>query len=771
MHDSRKTLLNVLIDNLFNVCNIATAVLLIVFIINKSFVYMIPLVLSLLVSIFNLVLEFKHYVLFSRNNQRLNVLKDGKEHEKTFVGLKVGDEVVLYPNETINFVGVVKGGYLLVDESPLNGTTKLVKKETGSSVTKGTKVVEGHAVVEVKELSNKVAKTTIVKQTKLYKRIRILNLIFSCATLIIVLLGLIIDKISLDNVSKSAIAALPCLINIVLSIYFFVLSHKQKEDIAVFDHAVLSELLDVDVVCLDKTGTITTGEYEIFKTVIISQSSLSSVSLNSERAFEQIVSNIIKTTKEKNGYYSTLQKHFVYDVSKIIDESSPVSRNGLYSAITVKGGNTYALGEPENFELSNYESASSLINEYESSGYRVLVLVESKNPLKNGLIDGKSFAIGLIVLQETIRENIKQLISFCLEKGKQVKVISGDRIATVCEIARKAGVENLGKATSVKLVPFEKIELLLEEDVVFADATPSQKAFIVKQLQKNGHTVAFIGDGDNDTQALKAANVSISMNNGTQSVKKCSHASISDSFDFDNGFVNKCKSFKGKLDSVTALLYSTTAFSLFYLLAFMVAGLFNQTIKNPFEYNHLLMWLLFGILIPVILLLIDKNDNLKQKSFLRNFISASLLLIAPIGVMYILQLLQYYSVGYFGLASDLNDMHETLITSSVVNNLSYLALIVLSLVTAYNHYSPFNKFRVISFLSILLIPIVYAILLACNVDEVSSIVQIDSHQLTPINYFVMGVSILACSAVYLLVLDIISIIKGENQNVKSKSKN
>ena len=146
-----------------------------------------------------------------------------------------------------------------------------------------------------------------------------------------------------------------------------------------------------------------------------------------------------------------------------------------------------------------------------------------------------------------------------------------------------------------------------------------------------------------------------------------------------------------KIQGIQWVAIATTAFSLFYLLAFMVAGLFNQTIKNPFEYNHLLMWLLFGILIPVILLLIDKNDNLKQKSFLRNFISASLLLIDPIGVMYILQLLQYYSVGYFGLASDLNDMHETLITSSVVNNLSYLALIVLSLVTAYNHYSPFNK--------------------------------------------------------------------------------
>lgn len=770
MHDSRKTLLNVLIDNLFNVFNITTVILFVIFIINKSFLYLIPLTLSLMASIFSLVLDLKHYVLKPNDYQRMNVIIDGKEHEDSYSNLKVGSLVALYPNETINFVGEVKSGILFVDESPINGIKKIVRKQQGSPVVKGSIVVEGHGVVEVKELRRRFGKLTLVKQTKLTSRIKLLNLLFSFITLLVLVFAFIFDKLDINNVSKCAIASLPCLVNVILTIYLFVLSKQPKKDIKIFDHTFLSELSDIDVVCLDKTGTLTTGEYEIFKTIVLAQSSFTSISLDTNRAFDQVVSNIIKTTQEKGGYYSVLQKNFYYEVSKIIDAQSSINENGLYSAITVRGGSTYALGEVSNFELNNYESASSIISEYESAGYHVLLLTESKNPLKQGLIDGKCTAIGLIVLQETIRESAIDLIKFCLEKGKQVKVISGDRIATVSEITRKAGLENLNRATSVKLVPVEKIGLLVEGDVVFADATPSQKAFIVKELQKNGHRVAFIGDGDNDTQALKAANVAISLSSGTDSAIKCSHACVDKSFNLTESFINESKSFKNKMDNVVSILYSQVAFSCFYLLAFLIAKSINNAIYNPFEYNHLFVWTIFGIIAPVVVLLVDKNENITQKSFLRNFIASSLLLIVPVGILYILQLMQFNGVGFFALPSDANDLHETLITSQVVNNLSYLLLALLSLVIAYSHFTQFNRSKGIGFAAIVIFPVAYAILLALDINSLSPITQIDTQIITPVNYFVTGIIALGCSALYLLVLDIISIVKGENQNVKSKSK-
>ena len=771
MHDSRKTLLNVLIDNLVNIFNITLVVLLIILILNQSYLFIIPLALSLIASIFSLCLDIKKYLLVSGINQRLNIVIDGVEKERSFSRLKVGDHVALYPNEKINFVGIVKNGHFLVDEKSINGATKLIKKVAGSSIVKGSVVVEGKGVVEVTELGKRFAKRTPVKRTKLTHRIKLLNSIFSLLVLLVILLTFIFKKDNLNNIVLCSIAATPYLLNIIITIYFFILSKKENSGIEVLDYSFLLELKDVDVVCLDKTGTLTTGEYEVFKTIPLSQSALSAIAIDTNRALEQTVSNIIRTTQEKTGYYSVLQKHFIFDVTRTIESFSPVGENGLYSAITIKGGNTYALGEVDSFDLSNIESASSIINEYQSLGYLVLVLVESKKPLKSGLIEGKSTAIGLIVLQETIRESMNKLIEYCLINGKQIKVISGDRIATTSEICRKAGLDNVNKATSIKLVSNEKIALLLEQDVVFADATPDQKAFIVKELQNNGHKVAYIGDGDNDTQALKIADVAISMSSGSQSAIKCSHASINGSFEISKSFIDQSKSFTNKIYSLTAILYSQTTFVAFYLLVFMIASFINKDIYNPFEYNHLLLCTIFGDLIPVCVLLFSKCDCSTPKNFYRNYIANSSLLITAVGILYILLLLQFNGISFFGLLLDTNDVHETLITSKVVDNISYLALTILSLVIAYNHYSQFNKYKTICFICITLLPIIYAILLAFNIDNLSFITQISTKEITAINYFVMGVIVLASSAIYLFVLNIIAIVKGETPDVKSKSKN
>ncbi len=770
MRYSRKTLINVLLDNLVNVFNITTVVLLVFFIINKEYFYLIPLALSLCASIISLVLDIKNYLIRPRIKQRLNVLVNGEEREKSLSRLKMGDEVVLYPKEVVHFVGKVKNGAFLVDEGINTGSTVLVRKAEGASIVKGSIIIEGSGVAEVTELGKRFIKTTFNKDTEQTKRIKLFNLVFSSISLLVVLLTFIFNKDSFNNVLKSAIVAIPCLFNIILTIYLLVLSIKEKKDLKILDYSFLSELKDIDVVCLDKTGTITTGEYEVYKTVVLAPSALNVISIDPARAFEQVVSNVVKTTKEDSGYYSAIQEHFIYDVSKIISESSPIKRNGRYSAITVKGGSTYALGEVDSFEYINAESAMSTISEYQSMGYHVLVLAESKNPLKSGLIEGKTTAIGLIILQETIRESAKELIKYCLENNKQVKVISGDRIATVSEVCRKAGLENHNRATSVKLVPLEKIALLLEEDVVFADATPSQKAFIIKELQKNGHKVAFIGDGDNDVQALKAANVAVSLNHGSESAIKCSQVSIGGSFSLTKEFIDRSRTHKARMDAFMAMTYSQNAFAAFFLLFFMITSFINKSLINPFEAQHLWLWTLLGILIPIILILIKPNVDFKQRSFLRNFITDSVALIFPILVLIVLQLLQFNGVGYFGLSLDKSVTHETLITSGVVNSLAYLSTIITSLFIVYNHLAPFNRYRSIVFASLLVIPAVYAALLGFSVDVISIVTQIETKEITPINYFVMGVITLFCSATYIFVLDIITTVKGENPNVKSKSK-
>ena len=772
MHDSRKTLLSVIFDNLFNALNIASIILLIVFIINKEYLFIIPLGLSLIASLILFVFDLKRFVLSRDYDQKLNIVIDGQEKEINFSKIKVGDHVRLYSQDKVNFVGKIISGTALVDESSITGSSSLVKKAIGNAIVRGSVIVEGYCVVEVIEKKERIAKSTFIKETKTEKRIKIFNLIFSAISLVLLLLAIIFDRIKgtylFSNVSKASLAAVPCLLNFVLLFFSIFNSKKKHAGIKVLDNYALAELADVDVVCFDKTGTLTTGEYEIFKEIILSPSALMPFAVEPTRAFEQVISNILKTTKEKNGYYASLQKHFIYDVSKVVETSSPIKTNGLYSSITIKGGVTYALGEVENFELSNAESTMSVVNEYQSNGYQVLLLVESKNPLKSGLIDGKCNAIGLIVLQEKIRKSVRDLIEYCLKNGKQVKVISGDKIAVTIENARKAGLDVDGVSTSVKKMPFEKLELLVNQYSVFADTSPSQKAFIVKNLQDKGHTVAFIGDGANDTQALKAANVAITLSSSDENVHRCSQLIVDDDFAVSKKFTEHVVSTKGKIDHILSIFYSQSAFASFFMIVFLIANLFNRIIYNPFEYNHLLLWLLFGIVLPTIVIIFEPNGGkYNTKSFFRNLVADSLLLIVSIGVIYLAQLLQFSGHGYYAIPSDINELHETIITSAVADNLSYLVLLIGSLFITYSHLSPMNKFRGIALAIIAIFPVVYGVLLGFDINGLSPFTQVTTDEINPVNYFVAGIIVLFCGALYLLVLDVIKTAKGENQNAKN----
>ena len=774
MHDSRKTLLNVLIDNILNPLNMVIVIIFIILIANKSYLYLIPLALSLTVSIFQFVLNLKQHVFVKKENVRYHVLQNGGETEKVLSEIKIGDEVVLYPDDTVQFVGKVKKGIAFIDESSTNGVTAFTKKTVGSSVIKGMRIVEGSIVVEVTEREKRFARKINIKLSLIEKRLKILNLITALLVLTGILLAFIYDKInntnSLNNVSKASIAAIPFLCNIIFVIFNYIKSKSSDPDMKIIDQTVMSEINDVDVVCLDKTGTITTGEYEVFKTVVLSQTSFKTISLDSNRGFEQTISNIIKTTNERGGYFTVLQDMFVYEVSKVIDDYSSLSNNGLYSAITIRGGKTYALGEVENFELSNSESVSSTINEYVSSGYRVLLLVESKNPLKLGLIDGKSTAIGMIVLEEKIKNNAKSLINYCLEKNKMVKVISGDKLAIVSELCRKAGLENQNLAVSVKGISFEQLDLLIDEYVVFADASPSQKAFIVSKLQKRKKKVLFIGDGDNDCPALKTACAAVALSTGSQNAKRCSQIVIRGDFASFDDLKNKAENTKGKINHLISMCFTQNMFAAFYMIAFAIAKFVNNNFSNPFEYQYLFIWTIFGIIVPVIILLLEpERTSYRQKGFYRNLTGDSLMMILPVGLIFIGQLLQYHGVGYFAIPSDMNELHETLITSKVACNLSYLAIIISSLIVVYNHYAPFNSYRMIGFMVTIIIPLIYAVLLGLNIDSLYIITQIDTRTIVPANYFAMLICVAACAALYIFVLNVIEIARGETDYAKNKS--
>ena len=696
-----------------------------------------------------------------------HVLINGQETEKRYAKVEVGDLVCVYPKEIINYTGLVKSGMLFVDESKINGETRMVKKVIGDRIKQGSIIVNGNGVLEILSLDRQVARPNRVQHTFFVRAMKMFNDILGGVIVLLIGLTLIFNKENLYNTALGCVATLPFFMNLLITIYLYIES-KTYHTFKANDLTGIANLGRMDTFCFDKTGTITNLQYEVFKTVTVQTPTLSSVSLDTGRALSQIVSDVIKSTNEKGGYYSALREYFVYDVSKVVEHASPIYENGLYSLASFNGGKIYAIGDAENFDLSNNDSISGLIKEYESMGYYVLVVVEAKTLSKTGLIEGKSTGIGLIVIQEAIRENVKKMIQSIYKNGGDIKVISGDTLANTAEACRKAGIANTDKAVAINKMSFEQLDLIIEETTVFADASMSQKAYIVEQLKKHGHKVTFVGDGDNDTQAMKASDLAISMSNSSESAYMCSHITLKDDFVYDQDTINRCRRVRNNVLTVMLLNLSQSVLASAIGTIFFICNMVNRTIVNPFTYDHLVIWALFGAFIPSILILFNKKcDENAKVSFKRNLIGNSLLYVFPIATIYLFQLLQYYGVGFVGVTSDYNEMHEMLVTSQVANNMCYLSLILSSIFVVYKMYQPLNKFRYLALFGIYLVPFIYFVLIGFGVDSLETITNINTSIITPVQFFIgLAVTITAASLNF-LILYIIKVLRGEKDNVKN----
>lgn len=767
MRNSRKTLFNALMDNLFCLFDLALITLLIIFIINKSFLYIPPLTIAFTTSVFRLVLNIKHYVIYKPFDWTCHVLVDGQETEKRYAKVEVGDLVCVYPKEIINYTGLVKSGMLFVDESKINGETRMIKKVVGDRIKQGSIIVNGNGVLEILSLDRQVARPNKVQHTFFVKALKMFNDILGGVIVLLIGLTLVFNKENLYNTALGCVATLPFFMNLLITIYLYIES-KTYHTFKANDLTGIANLGRMDTFCFDKTGTITNLQYEVFKTVPVHSTILAAVSLDTDRALSQIVSDVIKSTNEKGGYYSALRDCFIYDVSKVVEHASPIYENGFYSLACFLGGKIYAVGDAENFDLANADSINGLINEYKAMGYYVLVVAEAKTLSKTGLIEGKSIGIGLIIVQEQVRENVKQMIQNIYRNGGDIKVISGDSLANTAEACRKAGITNTDKAVAINKMSFEQLDLIIEETTVFADASMSQKAYIVEQLKKHGRKVTFIGDGDNDTQAMKASDLAITVSNSSESAYMCSHITLKDDFVYDQNTINRCRRVRNNVLTIMLLNLSQSVLASAVGTIFFICNMVNKSIVNPFTYDHLVIWALFGAFIPSILILFNKNSNENAKvSFKRNLIGNSLLYALPIATIYLFQLLQYYEVGFVGITSDYNDMHEMLVTSQVANNICYLSLILSSMFIVYKMYQPLNKFRIISLVGIYLIPLAYFVLIGFGVNSLETITNITTSIITPVQFVIgLAVTIIAASLNF-LILHIIKVARGEKDNVKN----
>ena len=690
------------------------------------------------------------------------------------------DLVVLTSEDQICVDGKLLEGSLIVNESALTGESKDIVKNAGDFLYSGSYVVSGHGKMHAEIIGEDSYIETIQAKAKKFKRsqseiLKTLNILFkviggivislAIATFVIYLIDGRFDTYeefmeSAKGISGSMIAMIPAGLFLLTSVALAVAVLKlSKRGARVQDFYSVEMLARVNVLCVDKTGTITNGEMDVKKVVPIGDVRYT------EEDLAQIISNILHATEDNNLTAKSLQKAFKYELTKGVLESLPFNSTNKYSAASFKGGDTFVLGAPEFLNVKNATSLKRRTEEQTTLGYRVLVLGKAGG-IKDGKVTGDVQPIALIIMQDHIREEAIETFKWFKENGVKIKVISGDDPITVSHIASEAGVEDADRFISLAGLTDEEVISAASTYSVFGRVTPEQKEILVKALKAKGNTVAMTGDGVNDILALKRADCSIAMNSGSEAAKNVSHIVLLNS-DFNSlpEIVGEGRRVINNIQRTSSLFLVKTIFAMVTTLVFLIT-LATIGLSYPFEATHFQVWSLVNIGLSAFFLALESNNDSLKGSFagsiFRKAIPGAFAVLLPVAIIYLLFIFQTNSIFYTGV------YHlETAATMSVIVFTMVGLLILLKICL------PFSKYRAFVFAGSAVVEIgilVAAALISYFVGVKASILAIDFPSLTLVNWFAIGIIIILTAAIYFIVSYIVEVFRGEHLNVKNQSR-
>ena len=703
-----KTYLQIIVDNVVNFFNILLFTIAVLMIIAKKY----DSLFFLAILIPNIGIGLYEDIHARRLMDKLNlvteprahVIRDGKEEEISIQNIVLDDIIHLNSGAQIAADAIIVSGNLLLNESLLTGESKTVSKTVGDVVYSGSFVVSGNALVRADKIGNDSYVQSLQASAKKFKRspsqiLKSLTLLFRYIGIIVITIGvsmLILFGIrnafssyvnfqqAMGPIAGSMVSMIPSGLYLLTSVALATAVIKlSKHQARVQDFYSVEMLARTNIICVDKTGTITDGTMSVSK--IIPYGAIG------EATITGILSDFANASEDTNATMMALKNHFNSPISIEAIEKLPFNSDNKYSAITFKSGITYVLGAVDFLKLNNKTGVLLRIQEYTSKGNRVLVIAKAPNGIKNGKIDGFCEAIGMIVLQDHIRPDAIKTFKWFKENNVAIKVISGDDALTVSEIARQAGIEGAEKFISLAGMSIEQVKEIANEYNVFGRVTPEQKEAIILSLKNDNNTVAMTGDGVNDILALKRADCSIAMASGSDAAKNSSHIVLLDSnFDHLPMVVAQGRRVINNLQRTSSLFLVKTMFTIVLSVIFLIAGIINKEAVYPFETNHVYIWELSSIGIASFFLALEPNAERLKGTFLKNIfkmsIPAALTSIVGVIIVFGLYHLQKYEVMYTGIY-----FKDTAVVMSAI------IFTIIANAVLFKICQPFNKYRTIIF--------------------------------------------------------------------------
>ena len=455
--------------------------------------------------------------LLGRNKYRVN--RDNEiievDSEEIVLGeylhLNIGDQVPVDAE-------IIEGG-IEVDESLLTGESDNIYKTTGDALMSGSNVVSGSCLVKVTAVGGDSYINKLAKSTKEFKKypsklrdymdriLKVISVLLVPVAIMLYVRGASLGRGYTDIVLRSAgalVGMIPEGLILLVSVSLGVAAMKlAKKKVLVQELYCVETLARVDVLCFDKTGTITTGNMNV-------------VEIDEKVSSE--LSSYLAYFEDENATSRALKNHLTCEKKWDVDEIGAFSSKNKYSYIQLKEGGTYFFGA---YEFLGFEEG--MTEYYESlkqQGYRILSLAYADEKVST---PSNMKLIGHVVLSDEIKANTKETFKYFESQGVAVKIISGDNHIAVLGVAKKAGFKEDARAVDMTKVTEENFESVVLENDIFGRVTPDQKQRMVEILQKNGKTVAMSGDGVNDVLALKKADISFAMNGATSAAKSVSN--------------------------------------------------------------------------------------------------------------------------------------------------------------------------------------------------------------------------------------------------------
>ena len=639
-----KTTKEIVISNVFTYFNLIFLVITILLIMVGSFRNLTFLPIIIGNTVIGIVQEIRAKKTLEKmsllNAPRADVIRNGSVKQISTEELVKDDVILLTAGKQICADAVVISGNIQVNESLLTGEADEVEKTEGSTLMSGSFVVSGECYARLEKVGNEsyISKLSLEAKSMGGKEqsemIRSINLIVKWVGIVIIPIGLILfwqsHFVNGESITKSVTSTVAAIIGMIpeglylLTTVALALSTMKlaRKKVLLHDMKSIETLARVDVLCVDKTGTITEPDMKLKEIFLCKNSGADGT--QTALTLDELKSLILDYANASVDNNATMLALKAYAADALTNNTSALHRTAVsqqafssslkYGSVTFSDG-TYLLGAPEFIMHEDFARIEEEIIPYADKGDRVLLFARYDGENVENGINGSVTPLGFVALANPIRENAVKTFEYFKSQGVAIKVISGDNPRTVSRIAIQAGIESAESFVDAATLDTEdKIADAVNKYTVFGRVTPKQKKQLVKALQAKGHTVAMTGDGVNDILAMKDADCSVAMASGSEAAAQAAQVVLLDS-DFAHmpDVVYEGRRVVNNIQRSASLFLVKNIFSLLLSLFSVIL-----MVTYPLEPAQVSLISMFTIGVPGFLLALEQNKDRIKGHFITN---------------------------------------------------------------------------------------------------------------------------------------------------------